>query len=237
MPMPKYHEVIENGEVAKAINTARLLIEIENIVDEIAAEHQVEIHKYRIEGLENTGGNKVEVHINLDVQCSKEVTIDNTIIKVVCRKTLPNINEVYRHAAIKLAKISVNLLKPFLIREEEYMVVFIDRGSAVLLEGLPEKIVAPSIPGTLFTCHTHPKTIRALFSKEDARSLLELLSNKGLGGCAVSTSSYFVIYRRGPFILDDYFKLFKAIKELEYIDAVTLGSLGLESIEGMELII
>ncbi|MEM1645335.1 MAG: hypothetical protein QXL96_05625 [Ignisphaera sp.] len=235
--MPKYHEIIENNDVAKAVNIARLLIEIENIVDEVATEHQVEIHKYRIEGLEDMGGNEIKVYIDLDAKCSKEITVGGTLIKVVCKQTLPNIVEVYRRVATRLAKISVDLLRHFLTREEEYMVVFIDRSYAVLLEGSPEKVVAPSIPGTLFICHTHPNTTRALFSKEDIRSLLELLSNRGLGGCIISAYSYLIIYRCGPFTLDDYFKLFKAVKEQEYIDIATLKSLGLESIEGIELAI
>lgn len=235
--MPKYHTVVEDDNVIKAAKIAKLLLEIENIVDEVLSEHQVEKHKYRVEGLEDIKRGTVHIYIDLDRRCSKEVSMDGTLIKVSCQRVLPNVNEVFRHTAINLAKISVNLLRPFLGKEEEYMVVILDRGSAAILEGSPEKVVAPFIPGTVFTCHTHPNTYRALLSKEDARSLLELLSNRGLGSCVVSTTSCLVVYRCGPFVLDDYFKLFNAIKEQEYIDVITLSSLGLESIEGIELII
>ncbi|MEM1525826.1 MAG: hypothetical protein QW775_01565 [Ignisphaera sp.] len=234
--MPKYHTVVEDDNVAIVTKTAKLLLEIENIVDEILSEHQIEEHKYRVEGLEDPNRGTVHVYIDLNGKCSKEVSKDDKLIKVSCQRVLPNVNEIFRYIVINLAKISVNLLRPFLGREEEYMVIFLDRGSAAILEGSPEKVVAPFIPGTVFTCHTHPNTYRALLSKEDARSLLELLSNRGLGSCVISTSSCLVVYRCGPFVLDDYFKLFNAIKDQEYIDIITLSSLGLESIEGVEFI-
>lgn len=233
----RYHEIVENLRVKTVVSLANLLRGIEDVVENIVIELGLETIGFRVEGLGRDGIDMVEVYIDSDTQCSKDMQISSVLVKVVCGRIKSNVDEVYKYAVLNMVSTAIDILKPFMNRDEEYMVVLLENGYAVVLQGTLGKVVVPRIPGTLFTCHTHPKSIRAIFSKEDLKSLLDLLSNKGFGSCVLSQTSCLTVYRRGLFKVDDYFKLFQLLKEIEYLDLNTLKSLNLETVDGFEIAI
>jgi hypothetical protein len=235
--MPKYHDIVRNSAIERAAFLSKLMLEIEDVVEDLVEELGIDFDMYRVEGLENVHVDSVEVYINTEARCYRELEVEDVIVEVVCRRVKPNIAEVYKYLAVNMVSIAVDLLKPFITRYEEYMAILIEDGYAVILQGSPDKVVVPMVPGTLLICHTHPRSFKAVLSKEDIRSLIELLSRRGFGFCVLSQNSCLAIYRRGFFILDDYFKLFNTMKEYGYLDSEILRSLNLSSIDYLEIAI
>lgn len=210
------------------------MLEIEKVVEELAIELDVDMRRYRIEGLDVDGvSNTIFVYIDVNKECYAERYTKDVLIKIMCRKIRPNVNDIYRSTALRLTSIFVKLLKPFINRNEEYMAILLNKGVAVVLEGTSRKIVTPWIPGTLFTCHTHPNTMIPVFSERDAISLLEVLSYRGLGGCVASQSMCFTLYRCGIFAVEDYEKLFNLIKRYRLINKEIIDREGPRSIRGI----
>lgn len=230
----RYHKVVESKDIADIAHIVKIILEIEDAVEEVLADLDVSYSGYSISDL-GKDDNIVYVYINIDGECYREKHVGGSVIKIMCRHTTPNVNDVYSHIALRLTKISTNLLRPFLSKDSEYMVVLLDRGIAVVLEGSSKKITLPEMPGTLFACHTHPGTLVPVFSRDDARSILGILSNRGLGGCVLSSIACFTMFRCGPFLLDDYFSLLKVINEYGYLDEELLKSLHLKSVNGFLL--
>lgn len=230
----KYYRIVESKSIADIIHIAKIILGVEDAVEELFADLDVDYSGYRIDYLDKDV-NRVHVYVNIGRECYKEKLVENSIIRVMCRQTTPNTNEVYRYIALRLTEISINLLKPFLNKDNEYMAILLDKGAAIVLEGSPKKIALPQIPGTIFTCHTHPGTLVPVFSKEDIRSLLNILFNRGFGSCILSSITCFTMFRRGPFLLKDYFSLLNIIKEHDYLDETLAKSLHLESIDGFLL--
>jgi hypothetical protein len=213
------------------------MLEVENIVEDVIEDLGLGFAMYRIEGVDKPHVDKIEVYIDVKTNCFKEVTLDNVNVRVMCRRVESNVVEVYRHLVENMVNVALDILGSFINRNEEYMVILVEKGYAIVLQGTPERVVVPVVPGTLFTCHTHPMSFRAVFSKEDVKSLLEILSSRGFGSCVTTQYSCLTIYRYSPFDLDDYFKLFNAIKEYEYLDSAILRSLNLNSVDYFEIAI
>lgn len=230
----KYYRVVENKSIAEIIRIAKIILGVEDIVEELFIDLDVDYSGYRVEYIDKDLG-EVRVYVNIGRECYREKLIEKSMIKVMCKQTMPNTSEVYSYTALKLTEVSINLLKSFLDKSSEYMAILLDKGIAIVLEGSSKKITLPQIPGTIFVCHTHPGTLTPVFSRDDVRSLLDILSNKGFGGCVLSGIACFTMFRRGPFLLEDYFSLSSIVKEYEYLDEALMRSLNLESVDGFLL--
>lgn len=230
----KYYRVVENKDIAEVIRIAKIILGVEDVIEELFLDLGIDYSGYRIEYIDKDL-DEVHVYVNIGRECYKEKLVEKSAIKVMCRQTTPNTNEVYSYIALKLTEISINLLKPFLNKRNEYMAILLDEGIAIVLEGSPKKVTLPQIPGTIFACHTHPGTLTPIFSRDDVRSLLDILSSRGFGSCVLSGIACFTMFRHGPFLLEDYFRLFNVVKEYEYLDEVLMRSLHLESVDGFLL--
>ncbi|MCD6428407.1 MAG: hypothetical protein J7L12_02180 [Desulfurococcales archaeon] len=114
----------------------------------------------------------------------------------------------------------------------EYMLVVLQNGRAVLLEGERNKIVIPSVK-TVASAHTHPKN--CIPSPHDIRSLTNILLDGGLGASIISPNCILTIFRNGPFTEDDYLALTSLIKNLRRNPIDELGQLLARGVLGKNL--
>uniref|UniRef100_A0A7C2ZC97 Uncharacterized protein n=1 Tax=Ignisphaera aggregans TaxID=334771 RepID=A0A7C2ZC97_9CREN len=235
--MPRLHYIVENSDLAKVVSAANTLLKIEDAIEEVVSERDIELRGYNIEGIDLSAPrkNSYVVYIDTEHNCRDEITIEDLVVKVVCKRGVASNSSIYRALAADLTRISINILAKYIAKDEEFMVLILDKGIAAVLEGMPEKVVAPYIAGTLFICHTHPNTVASAFSKEDALTLLDVMSRRGFGGCVVSRLNSLTMYRAGLFVLEDYFKIFNAANDLEHLDGETIKSLGLRTVDCFNL--
>ncbi|MEM1541728.1 MAG: hypothetical protein QW101_03675 [Ignisphaera sp.] len=240
---PKFHEIVRDEYLDRILMYAKVLIEVENIIEELIEDINADATglSLKIEGIYTDRiDNVVKVYTNLDKRCSLEKKVDNISIEIECKNVYPNSNEVYISLIVELMRLAIKFLKPYINRNKEYMLITIlgsKTSGTLVLEGEEKNIVIPYIPGTIFICHTHPKTYSAIFSKNDILSLLDILSNQGFGSCVITPSTQLTIYRYRPFVIEDYYKLFRIAKEYEYLDHVLFHRIGFSSLESIYSII
>ena len=84
----------------------------------------------------------------------------------------------------------------------EYMVEYLDDGTAAFLEGERYAVRLPFI-SSLAALHTHPEGACGLSTK-DVDSALYLLTEGGLFSGAVTETCAYLVYRLGPVLEDEY---------------------------------
>ncbi len=111
--------------------------------------------------------------------------------------------------------ILVKLLRQYLNRNQEYFAAIVGDGKLILLEGEEQEVHVP-IPQYLepiVTAHTHPYST-CIPSKKDVESFIRLLMDQGIGSIIVSPLCTMLLYRRGPFVEEDYERLVRFSKEI-----------------------
>ncbi len=131
----------------------------------------------------------------------------------------PEILELYDKLVDYAKDVIVNTLKQYLSLGNEYFIAVLGDGRLVVLEGWEEKITVPFPKDieVIITGHTHPKA-PCIPSKKDLESTVRLLSNQGIGSIIVSPYCTLCIYRRGPFVEEDYHELIKLSRRLSKIE-------------------
>ncbi len=137
-----------------------------------------------------------------------------------------SLNELYSQALDLFLRNIPSFLRSYSIRTAlegiEYMLIVLQNGRAVLLEGEKNKVVIPSVKAVA-SAHTHPKN--CIPSPHDIRSLTNILLEGGLGASIVSPNCILTIFRKGPFTEDDYLALVSFIKNLRKNSLNELGQL------------
>ncbi len=147
-----------------------------------------------------------------------------------------HIDELYSHALDLYLRNVPSYLRSYTIRTAlegiEYMLVVLQNGRAVLLEGERNKVVIPSVKAVA-SAHTHPKS--CVPSPHDIRSLVNILLDGGLGASIVSPNCTLTIFRSGPFTEDDYLALTSLIRNIKKNPADELGRLLSRGVLGKNL--
>lgn len=147
-----------------------------------------------------------------------------------------HLDELYSQALDLYLRNVPSYLRSYSIRTAlegiEYMLVVLQNGRAVLLEGERNKVVIPSVK-TVASAHTHPKN--CIPSPHDIRSLANILLDGGLGASIVSPDCILTIFRSGPFTEDDYLALTSLIKNLKKNPVDELGQLLARGVLGKNL--
>lgn len=110
----------------------------------------------------------------------------------------------------------VKLLRQYLTSNQEYFAAIIGDGKLILLEGEEQEINVP-IPQYLepiVIAHTHPYST-CIPSKRDVESFIRLLMDQGIGSIIVSPLCTMLLYRRGPFIEEDYERLIRFSRKID----------------------
>lgn len=111
--------------------------------------------------------------------------------------------------------ILVKLLRQYLTSNQEYFAAIIGDGKLILLEGEEQGINVP-IPQYLepiVIAHTHPYST-CIPSKKDIESFIRLLMDQGIGSIIVSPLCTMLLYRRGPFVEEDYEELVRFSRKI-----------------------
>ncbi len=133
----------------------------------------------------------------------------------------PEILELYDRLVDYAKDVVVNTLKQYLGHGNEYFVAILGDSRLVLLEGWEEKVTVPFPRDmeVIVTGHTHPRA-PCIPSRKDLESTIRLLSDQGIGSIIVSPYCTLCIYRRGPFLEEDYHELIKLSRRLGKIESL-----------------
>lgn len=100
--------------------------------------------------------------------------------------------EIYREVVRDIPQVVERSSIEGLLRQREYLLMLLDRGFWVVLEGEERRISIPRIEGVIASLHTHP-SMSCIPSREDIESTIDLLSSGGIlsgvigGGCLFIT--------------------------------------------------
>jgi len=137
-----------------------------------------------------------------------------------------SLNKLYSQSLNLFLRNVPSFLRSYSIRTAlegiEYMLVVLQNGRAVLLEGEKNKVVIPSVKAVV-SAHTHPRN--CIPSPHDIRSLTNILLEGGLGASIVSPNCVFTIFRKGPFTENDYLALASFTRNLRKSTLNELGQL------------
>ncbi len=97
----------------------------------------------------------------------------------------------------------------------EYLAAVVGEGKLVVLEGDEGRVTIPFIQSWI-TGHTHPAG-HCIFSHKDVSSMRDFYTHGGLVTGVITTSCSMVMWREGPYTMDDHLALIwleKALKKL-----------------------
>ena len=233
-----YHQIIDDSYTKDIVKRIRVLFHIEDLVELHINEIDVQEIMLRIDGLaeDDININKVVVYgEEVFIRCGYNEYYEDVEISFKCNErkgyTLP---EIYRTLGIRLAKNVVKILSKYLSYNREYLIMVLDNGDSIVLEGFRESITFPIIANLMFIAHTHPKTLQPIFSRKDLITTLEILSKRGIGSCVVSSTSLCIL-RKKPLTLDDYEKFEYLINSVEVATKDVLDVVGFESLYTLNL--
>uniref|UniRef100_A0A7J3QDK1 Uncharacterized protein n=1 Tax=Ignisphaera aggregans TaxID=334771 RepID=A0A7J3QDK1_9CREN len=233
-----YHQIIDDSYIKDVVKRIRILFHIEDLVELYINEMDMQEIMLRIDGLaeDDININKVIVYgEKVFIRCGYSEYYEDVEISFKCNERKGYIlPEIYRTLGIRLAKNVVKRLSKYLFYNREYLIMVLDNGNLILLEGFQESITFPIISSIMFIAHTHPKTLQPIFSRKDLITTLEILSKRGIGSCVVSSTSLCIL-RKKPLTLDDYEKFEYLINSIEVATKDALDMAGFESLYTLNL--
>ncbi len=231
----KYHE-IKSTRITRIISGLKALIDVIEYIMELPEVVKIDIHINQI-----LGNSPISAQIKIYSISANEIQEELKRLReyyqnptLVYKMELIEVTEQYRGEVLsseilelydKLVdyakNVVINTLKQYLNSGNEYFIAILGNGELVILEGWEEKVTVPFPPGieVIMTGHTHPKT-PCIPSKKDLESTIKLLSDQGIGSIIVSPYCTLCIYRRGPFIEEDYYELIKLSRELGKVESL-----------------
>jgi hypothetical protein len=233
-----YHQIIDDSYIKDVVKKIRILFHIEDLVELHINEMDVGEIMLRIDGLteDDININKVVVYGEEDfIRCGYREYYEDVEISFKCNERKGYIlPEIYRILGIRLAKNVVKRLSKYLSHNREYLMMVLDNGNLIVLEGFQESITFPIIANLIFIAHTHPKTLQPIFSRKDLITTLEILSKRGIGSCVVSSTSLCIL-RKNLLTLDDYEKFEYLINSVKVATKDVLDMAGFESLYTLNL--
>ncbi len=121
-----------------------------------------------------------------------------------------SLRSLYGHVRRLAERELVSILKSYALRTAfegvEYMLVVLQNGRALILEGEVNKVTIPLVKATA-SLHTHPRG--CVPSPHDIRSSTHVFLDGGLVAGITSPQCSLLIFRSGPFTEEDYLGLIK----------------------------
>jgi len=224
------HEVLEDRRFSELAEEFRALRAAEFLVEDVGA------------NLELTGirvlGKRIELYtpeLEDESHCGSVEQLHGFEVEVRCSAGGLRLLDLYTRLTSRFASLSAEILGPRVFDENEWALIVLEDGSAVLLEGFPGKSFNPVPDRTAFASHTHPRGA-AVLSKRDGYSMLDVLSRGAVAFCVHGATGIFCVYRSGPLLLEDYEELMIYLNRGgEYIDPEILRSLNLKSLKYLML--
>jgi len=175
-----------------------------------------------------------EISIKISSDGSKELVKDlgfsRIRIEFVPFGVTGNVWKAYEALAHLYARYSYRILIDMVYgHSSEYLLLLLENGKAVVLQGYETKVVYPSKQEILFSSHTHPRA-PAILSKKDIFSALDLLSKRGFVFCVVGLDGEFCIYRKLLLQEEDYENMIYVANDIGFLDIGTLIKIAPQSI-------
>ncbi len=151
------------------------------------------------------------------------------VIEIVPHSVTGNLYRAYTRLASDFARYSVRTLRSYIAEPVEYLLLLLNTGDGVIMEGFETKVVYPSKQRILFAAHTHPRG-PAVFSRRDILSALDLLSKRGLASCVIGYDGELCIYRKLLLDEEDYEELLALANDVGHLDLQILTELRLHTV-------
>jgi hypothetical protein len=120
--------------------------------------------------------------------------------------------EVYRLFVELVKEMMIEYSNLTNITNIEYLLILLNDGNFIILEGDENKIEVP-FPSGVASLHTHPDL--CIFSRKDLETISQLFSIGYLVSGVITTECGMFLYREGVFTIDDKINLTKIIKMLK----------------------
>ncbi len=190
------------------------LREVESFIDSLPEEVKV----YGLDAV--VENDSVDVVVCVSKQLDKEVEKDFESVKLRIRALRAFCSgrgeELYRWAASKGARLSLEVLSTRVIEDREYALVLLENCEALTLRGFERNVFVPlpRKPRTLLFAHSHPRAL-AMFSYRDILSAANMLSDGVYEVCVVGVGGAMCLYRVSYLTLEDFEKLVEMASEVE----------------------
>jgi len=221
--LKRFSEVFRDSRSSVLAAMARALLALEDVVEELEEVRGIEVDSASldVEYLERTGA---PIRI-LVAAPGREGVLDEGEGYVI--EATPyaedNVWRLYEELATFFASYAYRRLGRYLPSPEgtEYFLAVMDSGEVFLAQGFRDRVSLPIVDGMVLTAHTHPNNVY-WFSRPDLRTALEFFSRRGFATAVVTQVRTALLYRVGPFTLEDYEALLKASRTRDAEEAYRL---------------
>ena len=216
--MAKKQVLAEPGWARWVAFAGKLLLALEDAVEEYGLENiYVDTQVFRQDYVPRVVGIRPEPPVD-GVEEYVEDRVDGLSIRRAGGEVSP-MAELYRAVLrVYLSRFAAILLRHAAETSEtgtEYLAAVVGDGKLVVLEGDEGRVTIPFIQSWV-TGHTHPAG-HCLFSHKDVASMRDFYTHGGLVTGVITTTCSMVLWREGPYTMDDHLALIgleKALKRL-----------------------